>query len=531
MKRQTVLGLGGFDHNGSAALVRDGRLVAFLEAERVTRRKHTGFTCPKDIDDTLSDLGIGQVDHVALADAKYVGASKDWLDPWLDARFPRATRSIHLHHRCHTAASFATSPFDEALVVSIDGRGDGLSSMALKMRRDGPSSELMVVPSPSSLGRLWSATGGACGLGDQHSAGKVMAWAALGQPTIYERLRAVLDLLPDGGFRFHPAPDDPSRWRDKPRLIRWLESMAGTLVQDGLRNADLAASVQMLTEVVILHMVTRLVEQTGLRRLCLGGGVALNGLTNERLLREGHVDKLHIPFAPDDRGLSLGAAALAWAEAGGTLHIGGDSPFLGPSAAPPESPSGFRRRPGDRIEEAAELLVQGAILGVFVGRDEAGPRALGNRSILASPRSAEMAHRLNARVKCREAFRPFGCSILEHRTRDWLKMEGQSPYMLRIAPVRPDRRADVPAVVHVDGTTRPQTVTRDSHPLLAGLLEALERRGHPPLLLNTSFNGRGEPIVHHGSEAMAMASRMGLDGLLTEDQLLVPATLPSSVGS
>lgn len=528
---QTILGLGGFDHDGSAALLRDGELVAFLEAERVTRRKHTGLWGADDVEATISALGIGQVDHVALADVKYVRANQEWLEPYIETRFPRATRSIHLHHPCHAAVAFATSPFEEALVISIDGRGDGLSAMARRMSRRSPDTELMVVPSPTSLGRLWSATGGACGLGNEHCGGRVMAWAALGQPTLYDALRAEVDLLPDGGFRFHPTPEDPSRWRNKPQLSHWLESLAGTLGQQGHRNADLAASIQALTETVILHMVTTLVARTGLRRLCLSGGVALNGLTNERLLREGHVDELHVPFVPDDRGLSAGAAALAWAEAGGPLHVGGHSPFLGPSSSAPEPNTAFRRRPGDPVEQAADLLMRGAILGCFAGRDEAGPRALGNRSILASPRVAQTAQRLNAHIKCREAFRPFGCSILQHRTKDWIAMEGQSPYMLRIAPVRPDRRSEIPAVVHVDGTTRPQTVTRETHPLLAGLLEALERRGHPPLVLNTSFNGRGEPIVHHPSDALAMAQRMGLDGLLTETQLLVPAILPSSVGS
>jgi carbamoyltransferase len=529
---RTILGLGGFDHNGSITLVRNGELVAFLEAERVTRRKNVGFTSPDVLDETLAAMHVGSVDHVALADAKYVEARAEWLEPWLARRFPHATRSIHLHHQCHIAAAFWTSDFDEALAVSIDGRGDGLSVMAALMDRSGRIEQLLTVPSANSMGRLWWATSAACGLGDHYAAGKTMAWAAFGTPRLYDAIAAAITLLPDGGFRFPPPPAEPLRYRESPLFMAWLDELAGGSEPGaGVRHADLAASVQRVTEDVVEHLVRSLVRQSGVRKVCLGGGVALNGLANQRLLTAGVVDALHVPFVPDDRGLSLGAAALSLAELGGTGWSGRPSPFLGPLPPTPAVPAGFAAVAGDAVEAAADLLARGGILGRFGGRDEAGPRALGNRSILASPTVADTARRLNMTVKRREPFRPFGCSILAERASAWLEMEGASPYMLRIVPVRPEKRADVAAIVHVDGTTRPQTVTDASNPVLFALLTAMERRGHPPILLNTSFNGRGEPIAHRWSEAIEMATRMELDALLTDPQLFVRTTFPRSEAS
>lgn len=520
--QHTILGLGGFDHNASITVVRGGEVIAFLEAERVTREKNIGFISAEILDSTLAALDIGQIDHVALADAKYVDARREWLDPWLAAKYPSATTSIHLHHACHSAASFWTSGYDSALVISIDGKGDGLSAMAALMDRSGRIDQVLTVPSSSSIGRLWWATSAACGLGDHHAAGKTMALAGLGTPRFYEAISSIIKFLPDAGFRFLPPSEEPMRYRESPLFANWLESLVGGPPLTGIRHADLAASVQKVTEEVLAHIVGCLVRKTGVRRVCLGGGVALNGLANQRLLVTGAVDALYVPFVPDDRGLSLGAAALAVTQLGHNTWRWFPSPFLGPPPSEISHPTGFETPYHDSIGAAADLLVAGGIVARFGGRDEAGPRALGNRSILASPVAIDTARRLNATVKQREHFRPFGCSILASRAADWLEMDGPSPYMLRIVPVRAEKRAFVPAIVHADGTTRPQTVTYESHPVLAKLLAAVEHRGHPPLLLNTSLNGRGEPIAHRWRDAVQMATRMGLDGILTDDQLFVP---------
>ncbi len=526
-----VLGLGGFDHNGSAALVAGGRLVAFLEAERLTRSKNGGLREATVANALLDALDVGRVDAVALADASFAQEQAGWLKPWLAQRFPGAPVTMHPHHACHLASAFWTSRWERAIALSVDGKGDGLSAMAAVMSSDAEPEPLLRVPSASSLGRLWWATTMACGLGDHFGAGKAMAWAALGVPRFVDAIAEPLVLSSEGGFSFEPPALEPLRFRNVGRFTAWLLQIAGAPDDGGPRegpvHADLAASVQVVTERVLEHMVERLVERTGLRKLCLAGGVALNGLANEHLLARGVIDELHIPPMPDDRGLAVGAAALASFAVGERVRDA-DLPFLGCEADTGPPPAGFAAVDGAWAPAAVDALLSGAVLALFDGRDEAGPRALGNRSLIASPARTATAARINAEIKRREAFRPFGCAILTERASEWLMMRGASPYMLRIVPVRPERRAEIAAVVHVDGTTRPQTVTGSSHPILHALLVALEQRGHPPVLLNTSMNGRGEPLVHRWREVGDLAVRLGLDGILTRDQLLLRTTFPSS---
>lgn len=516
-----ILGLAGFDHNGSATLLDEDR-VLFLEAERAMRSKNIGLSSPGVLEATLAALPDLGIDEVALGDLAFIREHADWLEPWLRDHLPGRPVRRFAHHDCHLASAFWSSGWDEALVVSIDGKGDGLSASAAVMDRRGRHDRLLAVPSASSLGRAWWAATVACGLGGHHGAGKTMAWAAFGSPRHLPELRGHLALGEDGGFAFLPPDDDPLRFRNVPRFAEWLLGLEGAEpAEAGPRLPDLAASVQALTEEVMLHLVGTLVRRSGLRRLCLAGGVALNGLANQRLLAKGVVDALHVPPFPDDRGLSFGAAALAARDWGIPLPPTRIEPFLGPEAAAHRAPEGWAPLKGGAVERVADLILAGALVASVQGCDEAGPRALGNRSILATPVLAELRERLNREVKGREPFRPFGCSILADRAGDWLEMDGDSPYMLRIVAMRPERRGRIPAVVHADGTTRPQTVDATSHPALNALLEALERRGHPPLVLNTSLNGRGEPICHAPQDAFAMAERLGIDAIWTGDRVYV----------
>lgn len=492
-----ILGLGGFDHNGAVCLVESGRVVGFLEAERPTRDKNIGLKSPAIIDATLAALGGCDPEHVALADARFVDRASSWLIPYLSARFPKATRSIHHHHDCHLAAAFCASPFERATTISIDAAGDGLACAIGLSTRAAPAQRSLQVASRHSLGRLWWAVSEYCGMPGHHAAGKTMALAAYGEPRFLDAFAAECALLPDGRYEWAHE-----RFREMHTSLTWLEELTGVPRADDLQQAhrDMAATMQAWTVRVVDHVVRHAVAASGVRDVCLAGGVALNGLANEALQRTGAVDRLFVPPCPDDRGLALGAACLA-APIAATPH--GLDPFLGPALAAITA---------DPVV-TAKRLVNGEILAICEGGDEAGPRALGHRSILASPRPHDLRDRLN-RVKGREQFRPFGCSVPLEHAKEWLGLDGESPYMLRIVEVPRDRRAQIRAVVHVDGTTRPQTVLKERQPFFHALLCALPALGHPPLLLNTSLNGRGEPLACTRQDAEATAMRLGLDGVI-----------------
>lgn len=529
-----ILGLGGLDHNGAACLVEDGQVVAMLELERVTRRKNQGLDSPEALAALLERLGaadVSRVAHVAIADRTWFAAAAAWLTP----PFADRPRSVHAHHACHLAAAFSASPLERATVVAIDGKGDGLSTSAGYATRSTPPSIDLAVPSAHSLGRLWWAASEYAGLPGHHAAGKTMALAAYGEAAYLAPLLRHLRVHPDGGFQMDPGAEHPDLFRQVPRLIEWMAKVTGEPQaaprRPGRAHKDMAASVQQLTERVVGDFVGAAVARTGCRDVCLAGGVALNGLVNQRLRERGVVDALFVPPFTDDRGLALGAAALAAYERSTPVRPipGGISPFLGPEPAPTAAadPTFAWRGDGEAaLAACADELVRGAVVGWFEGRDEAGPRALGHRSILASPTPAGMRDRLNLEIKRREPFRPFGCSILREHASAWFECssahDADSPYMLRIVRARPDRRSAIASALHVDGTSRLHTVDRDRTPRLARLLELLLERGHPPLLINTSLNGPGEPIVHTAAQSFATARALGLDHLVVDGALYTP---------
>ncbi len=507
-----ILGLGGLDHNGAAAIVEDGQVVAFLEAERVTRRKNIGLEDGATLTALLDALGVEHVDAVAVADQTFWRERSAILAPEIRARFGDVPLHDWPHHDCHTQAAMVASPWETALCISVDGKGDGKSATAVLSDRTGPRQRLLDVSSAHSLGRLWWAVSEYCGLPGHHSAGKTMALAAYGRPRpIFE---PHVELEDDGGFRLSPRELHPDTFRQVPRIVTWLASAFDQA--PGALHADAAATLQRLTERVLAHLVASTARRSGSRRVCLAGGVALNGLANQALLDAGVTDDLYVPPCADDRGLALGAAALLSGRMGESVkaRAAGLDPFLGPLPAS-SPPKGWVQEPTG-VEGLAERLEHGQVLAWFSGRDEAGPRALGHRSILATPTFPWMRDHLNREIKRREVFRPFGCSIKLERADDWLDARGPSPYMARIARVRPDRVAQVPAVVHVDGTSRLQTVARDDSSGLWTVLDALEQRGHPPLLVNTSLNGPREPLVSSVSEAAEAAARLGI-GVLVID--------------
>lgn len=513
-----VLGLGGLDHNGSLAVLEDGRVVSFLEAERVLRQKNAGLATAGALQRTFAALRPGSIDAVGIADRTFWQSTSSSLRPILETLVGTAPISVWHHHDCHGFAALVASPFQRATCVTIDGKGDGLSASVVLTTRAGQRDRLTQVPSATSLGRLWWGVSEYCGLPGHHSAGKVMALAAYGEPiALWDEH---LELLPDGGFWLNPRTLHPATFRQVPRIVEWLAAMTGTPA--GTLQPDVAASVQQLTERIVSHIVSSAVKRSGVRDVCLAGGVALNGLANQRLLHEGRVARLFVPSVTDDRGLALGAAALASLDRGAPLpeNPSGSSAFLGPALEDVTPPHPWvQRTSGPTAQEPARLLAEGALVAVCRGRDEAGPRALGHRSLLASPVSPTVRDRLNKEVKRRESFRPFGCAVPLEEASTWFDIEGCSPYMLRIAKARPELSKQIPGVLHADGTSRIQTVTRDDGSGLWEILDALRRRGHPPVLLNTSLNQRGEPLAHTVEDAALAARAMGVPHLLTDSGL------------
>ena len=492
----------------------DGDVTSFLECERVLRAKNVGLGSIEALTRTLDVLGVGAVDAVGVADRTFWRQHRGWLLPALKRCFGDVPVNAWHHHDCHAFAALTASPFSRATCVTIDGKGDGLSASVVLADRAGGRKRLLEVPSASSLGRLWWGVSEFCGLAGHHSAGKVMALAAYGEAL--EPWAGHIELLDDGGFRFDDREVPAGTFSTAPAIARWLETVTG--VRAGALHADLAAGLQGLTERVVCHLVGQAVQTTGERRVCLAGGVALNGLANQRLLSEGRCDALYVPPCTDDRGLSLGAAALATLEAGVRLTHRETplSAFLGPESRTEGPGGGWRAVGGEPTDAVARLLARGELVAVCRGRSEAGPRALGHRSLLASPTGPEMRDRLNLEVKQREPFRPFGCAVPLEQVSQWFDLEGDSPYMLRIAKARASVSGQIPAVLHEDGTSRIQTVTEDDGSHLGMLLAALGRLGHPPIVLNTSLNRRGEPLVRTSAEAAQAALAMGVRFLLTD---------------
>jgi carbamoyltransferase len=445
------------------------------------------------------------------------------------------------HHRAHLASAFFCSPFEEAACLTIDGFGDFLSSMSA-IGRANRLEVLDEVPFPHSLGIFYTAITQFLGFpkyGDEY---KVMGLAAYGQPSLLPKLRQIVRLTDDGRFELdldyfrHASEGVTMSWEDgEPTLgPLWappLEGLLGPARQQGAeltdRDRDLASSLQALYEEAFFHRVNWLHKRTGLTTLCLAGGCAMNSVANGKLFRQSGFKDVFIQSAAGDAGTALGAALYAW-------HVDLDKPrhfvmehsYWGPEFSEAEILGAVRKaipgfeganpgqsvRVGDLVIEraiddqqlfrdTAAAIARGEIVGWFQGRSEWGPRALGNRSILADPRRAEMKDVLNARIKRREPFRPFAPSILEERVSDYFEESYPDPFMIKVYPIRASKRPEIPAVTHADGTGRLQTVSRAQNPRYWGLIRAFAEQTGVPVVLNTSFN-ENEPIVNTPTEAL-----------------------------
>jgi carbamoyltransferase len=585
---RVILGISCDFHDAAAALVVDGEIAAAAEEERFTRIKHDRSLPVRSIASCLAIAGLSpdDVDVVVFYERpmavlqRYL-ASRQRIGPAGVGSFARdaprligsnllvgyridralrqlgATRSPRFryvdHHQSHAAAAFYPSPFHRAAILTVDGIGEFATASIRRGhgRRIEPIEELRY---PHSLGLVYSLITAYCGFRPNDDEYKVMGLAPYGSPTFAEALAELASVHEDGSVAVDARRTAwyaarALRRRDLHRLLGGPPRDADAPLTQ--RDADLAASVQQLTETAMVRMADRAQELTGESHLCLAGGVALNCVATGKLRSSDRFDGVWVQPAAGDAGSALGAALSYWHEAEGNERPAPTDDrmagaFLGPRALPAEidawagslSEPVRRLDPGDLEAEVADRLASGAVVGWFSGAMEFGPRALGHRSILADPRSPTVRRELNLRVKGREGFRPFAPAVLAERAPEWFDLDGDSRFMSFTAQVasrhlldtgaepsdlsaRADLpRSTIPACTHIDGSARVQTVDADANPALHRLLLAFERRTGCPVLVNTSFNRAGEPIVATPDDALRTARAAGLDLLVVEDRVI-----------
>jgi carbamoyltransferase len=426
------------------------------------------------------------------------------------------------HHLCHAAAAFYPSPFKEAAILTVDGYGEN-SSALMGRAGDGRIEVFKEIDFPHSLGSFYAAVTEYLGFRANNGEGKVMALAAFEAPAYADDFREIIRLKPEGEFETDLTYFD--YYREGPRRYtrKFVERFGPERRRDEplkKRHFEIAASAQLVLEEAMLHMARDVYDRTNCPNLAMSGGVLLNCVANERIIRETPFEEAFIQPAAGDAGSSLGAALyVQHVIEGGAARHRMVNDFLGPEydeAALQRSLAlaGVEPdRPDDICEAAADRLAQGRFVGWFQGRMEFGPRALGARSILADPRGKTIKDRLNARVKRREPFRPFAPAVLLERCGDYFDSASPSPFMLRVYGARKDRAAEIPAVIHVDGSARVQTVDRQHNPLFCRVIEAFDRRTGVPMVLSTSFNIRGEPIVCSPEDALRCFFATDMDDL------------------
>ncbi len=601
-----ILGISAFYHDSAAALVVDGRIVAAAQEERFTRLKHDASFPSHAAAYCLREAGIAEedLDYIAFYEKPLVKFER-LLETYLSYA-PRGLRSFRLampawlkdklhlrrriraglpgatgaklvftdHHESHAASAFFPSPFESAAILTMDGVGEW-STTTLGAGRGHTITLTDQLTFPHSLGLLYSAFTAYCGFKVNSGEYKLMGLAPYGKPVYRELiLERLIDLKADGSFRldmqyFNYAHGSTMTSARFDRLFGGPPRRAESPIEP--RHTDLAASIQAVTEEVILRAARHLRAKSGLSQLVMAGGVALNCVANGRLLREGVFDDLWVQPAAGDAGGALGASLFVRHQLLGNARVpcpedSQRGSLLGPSfssdaiaAMLARSGAAYRRFDDETelLAHVAGMLADGKVVGWFQGRMEFGPRALGARSILADPRPSSVQADLNLKIKFRESFRPFAPSVLRERASEWFAIapEHESPYMLVVAPVREDRlvpispeqralmdsdpdlcrrasvvRSEIPAVTHVDSSARLQTVDAARNPRFHRLLEAFESRTGCPVLVNTSFNVRGEPIVCTPEEAYRCFLATNMDALVMEDVVVVKTESAQNAG-
>jgi carbamoyltransferase len=591
-----ILGISAFYHDSAAALVVDGKIVAAAQEERFTRIKHDHEFPVSAVEYCLKEAGLRpeQIDYVGFYDKpllkferlletylahapagfpSFLRAMPLWLKQKL--HLPREMRnSLHgtykkrfiftEHHESHAASAFFPSPFEEAAIITLDGVGEWATA-SYGVGRGNKISLTHELRFPHSLGLLYSAFTYYCGFRVNSGEYKLMGLAPYGEPKYVDRVRKLLDLKDDGSFRldmsyfnycagltmtspkFHDLFGSPPRGAETP-----LEQ----------RHMDIAASIQQVTEDIMLRITRHVQRETGTKNLCLAGGVALNCVGNGKVLREGPFERIWIQPAAGDAGGALGVALFTWHQLLGNARQvdradAQHGSLLGPAFGNDEvrafldgKGANYEYLPDEEelVARVAQLMSEEKVVGWVQGRMEFGPRALGCRSIIGDARSEKMQSVMNVKIKFRESFRPFAPCVLKERVSEFFDMrpDEESPYMLLVAPVQegkrtaPDPRAEhltgieklkvkrsvVPAVTHVDFSARVQTVDDERNHRFYRLMKAFESRTGCPVIINTSFNVRGEPIVCTPADAYKCFLGTDMDVLVLENCVLVKAQQP-----
>jgi carbamoyltransferase len=556
-----VIGISAGYHESACCLLQGGELVAAAAEERFTRLKHDASVPENAFRYCLREAGIGirDVDALAFYELPTVKLGRQlWSGhprsiedglPWLDhRRIEREIRgrlgyagTIHEfgHHASHAAGAFFFSGFDDAAILTVDGVGE----WATTTYAHGHGAHLDILEEvhfPSSLGLLYSAVTAYLGFRVNSGEYKVMGLSPYGKPRFAEALRKVVHCDAEGGFsldmRYFDFLEGSSMYSSSFADLLGFPARAADAEGFDENHKDLARSMQVVLEEILLAKVAYLHTRVPSKNLCLAGGVALNSVANGRIVREGPFKEVFIPSSPGDAGSALGAAALATAKLTGERPRQGrvSHDYWGPAfasdeiarllSALPFEAIDYRQREPELLDAVVDRLEKGRVVGWFHGRMELGPRALGGRSILADPRNAEILVRLNELVKMREAFRPFAPSVLASQANELLSMNRPDPFMSTTWPVR--EGAGMPAITHVDGSARPQTVDGVENRRYAALIGRFFARTGCPAIVNTSFNVRGEPVVCSPIDAIHCFARSGIETLVLEDFVIDRESLP-----
>ncbi len=593
-KEINILGISGFYHDSAAALIQDGNIIAAAEEERFTRIKHDprfpqnaikfcledGKIKPINLDAVVffstPSLMLSRIFDSFFTSAprglnSFIGTIIIWLKEklWIKRTIMKSLRGLRgtilftEHHQSHAASAFFPSPFQEAAILTIDGVGEWATA-SIGIGIDNKIELLEELYFPDSLGLLYSAFTYYLGFKIHSGEYKVMGLAPYGEPKyVNSILEYIVDIKEDGSLRlnkeyFNFAGSFPYLNEKFRQLFDVPERLPETTITQ--KHMDLACSIQEVCELAMLRMAKYVAKKTGMRNLCMAGGVALNCVANSKILKERIFDNIWIQPAATDAGGSIGAALLTYYQylnKPRKVNPQKDSmngSFLGPQYTNEEIEELLKNNNipyqklsyEELIDKAANLIADGNVIGWFQGRMEFGPRSLGARSILADPRNPSMQKRLNLKIKFREGFRPFAPSILEENLSDYFELNSPSPYMLLTAEVKKERRipltkeqeklrgidklntirSDIPAVTHIDYSARIQTVTKETNPVFYDLIKKFHNITGCPVLINTSFNVRGEPIVCTPKDAITCFCRTGIDYLVIGNYVIDKKNIP-----
>jgi len=567
-----ILGISCYYHDAAAVLLKDGRIVAAAQEERFTRKKHDDSFPTNAIKFCLAHVGITskQLDYVGFYEKPFVKfdriletfisvaprgvkfftvampiwlRQKLWIKDLIRKELEYDGEIIFAeHHQSHAASAFFASPFEDAAILTIDGVGEWTTTSY----GYGSGNKITLtheIKFPHSLGLLYSAFTQYLGFKVNSGEYKVMGLAPYGKPVYYDLIMEnMIDLKDDGSFKLNM---DYFAYTYAQQMIndKFVELFGHPPREPEAKieqhHCDVAMSIQRVTEEVMLRMVNHLYEETGQKNLCMAGGVALNSVANGRIIRETPFEEVFVQPAAGDAGGGIGVATFIWFNILGNkrdvahksnpngIRTGPEKDLMRNSYLGPEYSNEEIKRFLDEkevvyeelgreelLKRTAEIIAGKRIVGWFQGRMEWGPRALGNRSILADPRDKEMKDIVNQKIKFRESFRPFAPTVLLDKAAEYFELDRQSPYMLLVAQVREDKKRVIPAVTHVDGSARVQTIAREDNPLYYDLIDAFYKITGVPVVLNTSFNVRGEPIVCTPEDAYTCFMRTKMDNLV-----------------